>query len=101
MASEKISLIFGRGESLAAIGGEKSRSGRPLIALFAFPGCAFSYQGLIRMIVQDSSPDIELDTPVGGKSLFVKQETILSSISTAEDNLLLALCFSPEVDSVA
>ena len=59
MASAGISFIVGIGEGLPAIGGEKVASGRPLIALLAFPGRTFVDQGLIRMTVKDFGPDIK------------------------------------------
>lgn len=95
MVSEDTGFMFERGQSLRAVGRVKVAGWRPLIALFSFPGCACFDKGLIGMIVQDSSSDTERDSSVRGKPLLEAQETILSRISTATANLLLALCSTP------
>lgn len=80
---------------------EKTISRRPVIPLFAFPGCSCVDQGLIQMTVQDLCPDRKRNISVSCKLLLEPQKTILPGISAAQDNLLLPLSLAPKMDSVA
>lgn len=94
-------FIVGTAEGLPTIGWEKTISRRPVIPLFAFPGCSFVDQGLIQMTVQDLCPDRKRNISVSCKLLLEPQKTILPGISAAQDNLLLPLSLAPKMDSVA